>query len=402
MKPKFYRKVLKNGMTILLERRDIPVVSVCIAAKGGAIFERAKEKGISHFIEHMLYKGTKKRTSFQISQEVEKHGGVLDGFTSETMVGYWAKIPSPKLDVALDVLSDMINNSIFDECEIEKERKVIFEEIKMHRDSPRMHVFHKVREVLYNKPFSLPISGDEKSLKGIGRKELVKKFKEVYVPSNMVLCVVGDADFEKLVKFAEQTFIAKSFKKKGISIKNRLGNSVEKREGLDQANLVYAYHIPLFGDKKCYAAEVLNALMTGGMSSRLFVEIREKRNLVYGILGILDITKYFASTLIWAGAKPENVSKIKELIVEEFKKVVKTLSEKDLKQVKEQLVGNYLISMEDSQEQMVNLLFNEIQGEVKRFYEFEKNIRAVRLEDVRKLAKAASEKFAFYSLVPKK
>src|SRR3972149_9973969 len=129
---KFFRKILKNGMTLIFEKRNLPVVSIGIAVRCGGVNESLSERGISHFIEHMLYKGTKNRTSKQISQQIEKNGGVMNGFTEEQMTAFWCKMPSDKLKVALDVLSDMAKNPLFDAKEMEKERKVIFEEMKIY------------------------------------------------------------------------------------------------------------------------------------------------------------------------------------------------------------------------------------------------------------------------------
>jgi len=148
MKSEFKRKVLKNGMTIIFEKRDVPVVSVAFAVRYGGINEDVSEKGIAHFIEHMLYKGTSKRNWKQIAEEIEKKGGDLSGFTSNIITAYWCKMPSKHLNIALDVLGDIIKNPKFDEKELEKERKVIFEEIKMHKDNPRLHVFDEIQNCL--------------------------------------------------------------------------------------------------------------------------------------------------------------------------------------------------------------------------------------------------------------
>ena len=175
----------------------------------------------------------------------------------------------------------------------------------------------------------------------------------------------------------------------------------EKRKGIDQANLVFAFHGPKAGDEMYYVAEVLVTLAAGGMSSRLFEEIREKRNLAYAISGDSNINRDFAYNLIYVGTMKENVDKVKELILKEFEKVSKELTERELNQTKEQLIGNYQISMEDSQTQMINLLVSEIQGDAKDFYEFEKNISKVKLEDVKSLAKKAITEHSFFALVPK-
>ena len=398
MKKQFYRKILKNGMTLILEKRALPVVSVAFAVRNGGINEGISEKGISHYIEHMLYKGTPTRDSKKIGEELEKKGAEINGFTSDIITAYHCKIPSKHLDVALDVLSDIVKNPKFDEKELEKERKIIFEEIKMRRDIPKVYVFDEIQKSLYSGTLAIDLIGTYETMGAIDRKKIVEKFKQVYTPNNMILCVVGDADFGKLVKFAEKNF----GKEKGEIPKQKFGlkneSKIEKRKGIDQANLVLAYHVPLANDKKSYAAKVLSCLMADGMSSRLFNEIREKRNLAYAVKGDSAITKDFAYNLIYVGAMKENVEIVKKLILKEFEKVSKGLGERELKQVKEQLIGNYHISMEESQSQLVNLLCYEVDGNAKEFYEFEKNIKAVKLEDVKKLSKM--KKYSFFALVP--
>jgi len=398
MKPTFYRKVLKNGMTVLLEKRNLPVVSVAFAVRAGGINETEEERGISHFIEHMLYKGTKKRNAQQIAEEIEKNGGELNGFTEEWITAYWCKMPSKNLNIALEVLSDMVKNPLFDEKEMEKERKVIFEEIKMRKDTPRIHVYDTIQCYLYNGILSTMLIGTEKSLLGINREKMLKKFKQIYTPDNMILCVVGDADIDEVANFAEKNFSAVKGSVPGFDIILNNKQKIEKRKGIDQANLIFAYHAPFAGDKKHYAALALNTILAGGMSSRLFGEIREKRNLAYAVKGETNITKDYSYNLIYVGTTKENVEKVKEIILQEFEKVSEGLTQKEINQVKEQLIGNYDISMEDSQLQMVGLLASEINGDAREFYEFEKNIKEVKLEDVKGLAKLKD--YSFYALVP--
>ena len=410
-------------MTVILEKRDLPVVSVAFALRCGGINESESEKGISHFIEHMLYKGTPKRNAKQIAEEIEKNGGQLNGFTDEAITAYWCKMPSNHLNIALDVLSDMVKNPLFDEKELEKERKVIFEEIKMYHDNPRLYIFQGIQSFLYDKPFGLTLIGDNKTLSSIDRKKMIERFKKIYNPNNMILCVVGDADFEEIVKFAEKNFgntlngtpnevqesqggtrPVKQASEKGdvpkFEIKLQNNVKIEKRKGIDQANLILAYHTPLAKDKKCYASQILNASTALGMSSRLFAEIREKRNLAYAIKGDSVISRDYAYNLIYVGTTKENVEKVKKLILEEFEKIIKDFTEKELKELKEQLIGNYRISMEDSQLQMISLLSHEIDGNAEEFYKFEENIKKVKLEDVKELAKNAKEKYSFFALVP--
>ncbi len=401
MKLNFHKKTLKNGMTIIFEKRNLPVVSVVLAVRSGGINEDTSEKGISHFIEHMLYKGTKTRTHKQIAEEIEKNGGELNGFTSEEVTAYYCKMPSKHLEIALNVLTDMVKNSLFDEKELEKERKVIFEEIKMRKDNPHIYILDEIQNCLYRGTLGLNLIGTYETMSLINRKKITEKFKQIYEPNNFILCVVGDADFEQIVKFAEKNFGNKKSEipKQKFELKNQF--KIEEREGVDQANLIFAHHVPIAGDNKCYTAKVLSSLMTGGMSSRLFEEIREKRNLAYNISGDSNINKDFAYNFIYIGAMKENIEQIKKVILEEFDKVSEELSEEELNGIKEKIIGNYQISMEDSQTQMMNLLISEIQGEAKDFYEYEKNISKVKLKDVKELASNFKKAHSFFALVPK-
>lgn len=398
-KPKLSRKVLANGMTILFEKRNLPIVSIAFAVKTGGIHETEEEKGISHFIEHMLYKGTRKRTSKQIASEIENRGGELNGFTNETITAYWCKIPSKHLNTGLDVLADMVKDSLFDAKEMEKERKVIFEEIKMRKDNPARYVLDKVHGFLYEKPFGTDLIGTYESVGAITRKKIMDRFKKIYQPNNMILCVVGDANFNEIVCFAEKNFkIGKgTLPKVEVHEKNEL--KIEKRKGIDQANLVFAYHTPKIGEKGEYAALVLNTIMAEGMASRLFSEIREKRNLAYAIKGDADINKDFSYSTIYAGTTPKNTEKVRKIILKEFKKVSKNLTKKELAKAKENYIGNIQISQEDSVSQMFYLINWEISdGNARKFYELEKNIKKVSLNEIKKLARIKN--YSFFALIP--
>jgi predicted Zn-dependent peptidase len=397
VKIEFFKKVLKNGMTILFEKRNSGVVSVAFAVRHGGIHETEEEKGISHFIEHMLYKGTKNRTSKQISEEIEKNGGILNGFTEEELTAYWCKMPSKHIDVALDVLSDMILNPLFDEKEMNKERKVIFEEMKMRRDTPNIYVLDKIQNLLYSGTLGMDIIGTEKSMNSIDRKKILDKFKKVYGSENMILSVVGETDFNKLCNFCEEKFSRSGFKIPEMKISLKNAQKTDKRQGLNQVNMIFAYHMPLANDSLYYASQVLSCLMVGGMSSRLFQEIREKRNLAYAVKGGYNGGRRFGYSYVFVGTSPENVEIVKKLILDEFKKV-SSVNEKELNQVKEQLIGNSKISREDSQGQMLDLLYNEIWNDARDSYVYESNITEVNIQDVKKLA--LFNDYSFLALVP--
>mgnify|MGYP006294618671 CR=1 FL=1 len=402
-KPEFFKKKLGNGLTVILEKRELPIVSISYSVKSGAVNESLEEKGISHFIEHLMFKGTKKRTTKEIAEEIEKRGGEINGFTNDEMVAYFCKLPSEHLSVGLDVLTDAIKNPLFEKEEIEKERQVIFEEIKMYNDNPSHYSLLKIPSLLYEGTLGEFIAGDKETVSNISREDMVKKFNEIYVPGNMVLTVVGNADFEELCDFAEKNFSSENkgkINEEKIKLKNE--SLIEKRPGLVQANMVFAHHIPLIDDKKGnYSAKVLNNLLAGGMSSRLFTEIREKRNLAYAVKGDSDDNKRFGYNLIFVGCMPENVDKIKNIILDEYKKIFNTINEDELEQAKKQLIGNYKISMEDSQSQMINLFASEIQGKAEDFYDFEENINSVGIEDLKKIVnKVVEGNYSFFALLP--
>lgn len=400
MKNNFYRKVLKNGMTIIFEKRNLPIVSVAYAVRSGGINEDISEKGLSHFIEHLLYKGTPTRNAQEISDTIEKNGGVLNGYTDEIITSFWCKMPSPKLNLALEVLTDMIKNPLFDLKEVEKERQVIFEELKMRKDTPQVYVYDKIQSFLYSGTLGKDLIGTYETMNSIFQQTLINRFKETYTPNNLILCVVGNASFEELVNFAENNFDDSfgNIKQFDIKLKNQIEE--EKRKGVDQMNLVLAYHVPTSDNELSYAAHVLNSLMAGGMSSRLFKEIREERNLAYSIRGDSNINKKYAYNTIYVGAKPENKGKIIELILKEFEKVSEHLEEKELETIKTKLIGNYQISQEESTMQMMNLLSEEINGNAENFYDFEKKIKKVSLGDVKNLAK--NLKYSLFVLTPEK
>jgi predicted Zn-dependent peptidase len=400
-KTNFFRKVLKNGMTVILEKRDLPVVSIGFALRAGAIHESLNEKGISHFIEHMLYKGTKKRNAKQIASALEKKGADVNGFTSEEITAYWCKISSEHLDLALDVLSDMVKNSVFDEKEFEKERNVIFEELKMYHDNPQAYVFKEITKMLYGGSFQIDIIGTIETMSSLSRQDLIERFKKFYSSENLILCAVGDCDFNHLVEFAEKSFKQENknpLEKPDFNKKNQI--KIETRDGLDQANLIYAYHVPIHKEQKNSVAEVLNCLMADGMSSRLFSEIREKRNLAYAVKGGCEQGRFFAHNLVYVGTTKENVEEVKKIILQEFLKVSKSLTEKELLEIKEQLISQYKIAMENSQAQLFNLLAQESISNAKDFYNFEKNISAVSLKEIKNLAAKAAKEYSFFALVP--
>ena len=214
----------------------------------------------------------------------------------------------------------------------------------------------------------------------------------------MFCAVVGDVDFEKTCDFIEKNFNKGADSVGNIPVKIRNETKTLSRKGIDQANFVLAFHVPKFSEKGKYAAELLSCLMGGGLSSRLFLEIREKRNLAYSILTDSFSRKNFGFMITYVGTTMEKLDEVKKLILEEFEKVSRELTEKELDSVKEQVIGNFEVSQDDSQEALSKLLYMEASGSAEEAIEFERKIKSVKLDEVKKLAKIKD--YSFFALIP--
>ena len=393
----FYRKKLDSGTVVLFEKRKIPVAAVSTSVKFGSEYEQEKIKGISHFIEHLVFKGTKKRTVNQISEDIEKKGGILNAFTSEEITCYWNKLPSKHLFLGIEHCSDLVLNPLFESEALERERKVILEEIKMYHDNPQFYVLEKIKELLYEKPFGMFTAGTHKTMSEITRQQVLGIFNSVYSPNRMILTVVGKADFDEICENAEKIFpkSKKQVIERDLIKINRI--ECEKRKGIDQAHMVFAFHVPGLQDKRRYAAEVLDTVLAQGMSSRLWREIREKRGLAYAVKGFLEQDKNYGHEIIYVGALKEKIKEIRELILKEFKKV-QAIEKKEIEEAKEQLIGLRDIESEDSVRTMTNLITEENAGNAEEYYKYKERIKEVKLKDVQDLAKL--KKFSFISLIP--
>lgn len=394
--PEFYRKKLDNGVTVIFEKREMPIVAVSASVKFGAQYENAGIKGISHFIEHLVFKGTKKRNVTEIPQEIESKGGIINAFTGEEITCYWNKLPSRYFSLGVDISRDLVLNPVFEKEALERERKVILEEIKMYHDNPNSYVLEKIKEMLYEKPFNLSVAGTLKTVAGLSRERVIELFNSIYASNNMALCVVGDASWEEVLEEAKK-FPKVNKKIDYIPIISKNGELIEKRKGIDQAHEVIGLHMPRLVDKDRYAAEIFDSILGGGMSSRLFQEIREKRGLCYAIKSHLEQSKDYSYMMIYAGTVKEKIKEIKELVLKEIKRINK-LKQKDFDEAKERLIGLKEINGEKCDSTMMDLLQEEIGGNAENYYKYIDNINNVKLKDVRGLSKIKG--YSFVALVP--
>ena len=377
---------LRSGLTLLFEKRKLPLVTLMLAVKVGSINEAARFKGISHVIEHTVFKGTKTRTQKQISESVEKIGGSINAFTSDEITAFYVKVPSKHLDVGLDVLSDLTLNPIFPEQEIEKEKKVILEEIKMIHDNPQRYIFEEAKQSLYKPPFGLPTIGNAQNVISFNKKIIENWHAEYYNPGNMIMAVVGNAEMNDVINsITKKIRIGRKISRKPLSVYPHNKKIVEARQSINQAHMALSIFMPTLKSRYRYAAELLDAILGFGMSSRLFQEIREKRSLAYAIKSYLDQGIDYSYLTVYAGTMKQNINKVRELILQELKKI-QQLKQSELEQAKEQVIGKHTLNSEDSLEVANQLIENELANKAEDFYNYEKFINSVTLDDIKRIA----------------
>jgi len=396
-----FKKIkLKNGITVLFEERNLPIVCYSISNPFGGAYETSDVKGVAHLFEHLLFTGTKTRTHEDISGEIEKKGGILNAFTSQDVTSYFFKLPSEHLDAGMDIIHDILKNPTFDPEKIEKEKRVVMEEIKIYHDDPERRVYELIESALYEKPFGEGIVGSAETVKSLTRNKIIEIFNENYVPENFIVTIVGKADIKKVCARLEKEFKPSKKKYSHVEVKAKNQNITEQRQGIDQVQFVLAMHAPR-DEKTQNTLEALNAYLAGGMSSKLFLEIREKHGLAYTVRGKVEREKNYSYLSIYAGTTKEAVEKVKSLIIQGFKDVEK-MTEKELAETKQRLIGIRKIASEESLNVMNNLIFEEIStGKAEEYYNYESKIKSVKLEEVKKLAKDLIKSYSTAMVIPK-
>ncbi len=387
MKGEFFKKRLESGTTIVFEKRRMPIVSIVIATRAGAAYEVKENKGLAHFFEHMLFKGSFKRDQKQISSDIERIGGILNGFTSEQMTAFYCKVPSKHFDGSFDVIADMVLNPKVDPKELERERGVIIQEINMIHDQPKQFLFDKMKEISYKEPFKWPILGFKENILKFKRDTFLGWHNRFYNPNNLVISVVGNADFSNIIKISEKLFKKSSSEEMPpLNLVPRNSNFIEKREHIDQAHLGFLFHMPNLRDKGRYGCDVMNAILGAGMSSRLFQEIREKRGLAYTIKSFVEQERDYGHCLIYAGVEKPNLKKTKELILRELKGM-KNITAREIEQAKEQCIGRWQVESEQSEGAAIQLFMQEMATKAEEIYEYPEKIGSVKIGDVKALMK---------------
>lgn len=383
-----YKKViLENGISAVLETAE-ETRSVCIGiwVKVGSRNETIKKNGISHFLEHMFFKGTAKRTARDIAVEIDSLGGELNAFTSRESTAFYIKVLDEHIEKGIELLTDIFLNSIFPEDEIEKEKGVIFEEIKLTADTPEDYIHDLFNKNIWgNSSMGQPILGSKETIPSFTKKELLNFVKNHYGPNNIVIACSGNFKEEHMIGRLNLT-IGK-LKRDSIpreescpEFKCRL-NIITKK--LSEVHLCLGVKGLPYGSEDRYSMHLLNTILGSGISSRLFQEIREKRGLAYSI-GSFNVS-YF-DTGVWtayAGTDKKKVNEVINIIIDQMRELSGSVTADELQRSKNQLKGNIVLALESTNSKMVNIARQEMY--YGRYFSPEDIIKAVESVTLEKL-----------------
>ncbi|RKQ37529.1 M16 family metallopeptidase [Oceanobacillus halophilus] len=358
------RHTCENGLRVVLE--NIPAVrsvTIGIWVLTGSRNETDKNNGISHFLEHMFFKGTKTKTAQEIAEAFDSIGGQINAFTSKEYTCYYAKVLDTHKNYALEILADMFFNSSFDEEEMEREKKVVYEEIKMYEDTPDDIVHDLLARASFGEhPLGYPILGTEEHLKSFTPDTLRTYIKERYTPNNVVISVAGNVD-DSFIKDVESLFGSyQAEKEKGnISKPAFLAENIERNKDTEQAHLCLGYNGLKVGDENTYSLVVMNNVLGGSMSSRLFQDVREKQGLAYSVFSYHSSFLDNGLLTIYAGTGKEQLPILQDTINNTLELLIKDgLTDKELKNSKEQLKGGLMLSLESTNSRMSRNGRNEL------------------------------------------
>ena len=360
------RTILPNGLILLTERMDhLRSVAMGVWIKSGSRCELAETSGISHFVEHMLFKGTRSRTAQHIAREMDSIGGNLDAFTGKETICFNVKSLADHVPIALDVLTDLVLNPVFADPDIERERGVILEEIKMDEDNPALLVHELFTQNFWkDHPLGWPILGTSKSVARLDREKLFAYHNDRFHGGNIVFSAAGNLDHDQFAEAVAGKFsaLAGGETLHELSAPEASARVVlRNKKSLEQVQVCLGVPAPPITDENRYATLILNTVLGGGMSSRLFQTIREERGMAYSIYSDLSPYRDTGTLLVFAGTSTAKALVVVDLILAEFAKLKQTaLAPEELTRAKDQLKGNILLGLESSNSRMANLARQEM------------------------------------------
>lgn len=392
----FKKLTLPNGLRlILVPQKESLSTTVLVLVEAGSKYETKDINGLSHFLEHMCFKGTKKRpTSMKIAGELDGIGAGYNAFTSHEYTGYYAKARNTHLENILDIVSDIYLNQLFEQNEIEKERGVIIEEINKDEDLPMRRIWDLFMELLYgDQPAGWNISGTKEVIKKLNRDDFIKYHNQHYVSSSTIVVIAGNFNEEEVIEGVKKAF-------SGISTGDKTGKikTIERQEKpqivlkhkeTDQTHMVLGVRAFDIFDERKYALEVLEDILGGGMSSRLFQKIREEMGAVYTIHAGSDLMTDHGFFSVYAGVNHEKLDEVIKAVVNELKIISeKKVDEKELDRAKEHLIGNLVLGLETSDSLGSYYGSQEVlEREIITPEELIKKIQSVTAEEIQEIAK---------------
>lgn len=394
------RTTLSSGLRIITE--SIPTVrsaAVGYWVSTGSRDEEISEAGAAHFLEHLLFKGTPNRTALEISSSIEAIGGDMNAFTTQEYTCFHAKVLDRDVDLVIETLSDMLTSSNVTQEDVDQERKVVLEEISMHEDEPNELAYDNwSQNLLGDQPIGRPIIGTRKSISDMTRSQVYDFYKKYYAPERTVISVAGNINHEKIVEKVMNTLKNTHWDKTGVlplkprsseKLKSKGTGSLIVNKDTEQAHLVWGVPAVDRHDERRYTLAVLSAALGGGMSSRLFQEIREKRGLVYTVYSFAHHYTGIGVYGIYAGTTNEKVSEVIKIIKEELNEVAQNgLRKEELTRGKGALRGGLVLGLEETNSRMTRIAKGELlYGEYLSLDEAINKIDAVTEEDIKSLAR---------------
>ncbi|HET9994469.1 MAG TPA: pitrilysin family protein [Candidatus Acidoferrum sp.] len=389
------KHALPNGLVVITETMThVRSVSVGIWVRNGSRREVPEENGLAHFIEHMVFKGTERRSAESIAREMDSVGGMLDAFTSKEQICFNAKVLDEHLPIAFDVIADLVLRPKFDSDDVKKERQVVLEEIKMDMDNPE-YLLHDIftRGFWPEHPLGRPILGTPATVKKFNRESLHTRFGNWFAPDHLVVTAAGNVTHDQVLDLVQREF--GHLQPSGLANDDRVPQTsapihLETKKDLEQVHLCIGVPSVPLGHQDRFGVAVLNNLLGGGMSSRLFQNIREKLGLAYAVFSELTPYSDAGMMTVYAGTAKETVGQVIDLTIQEFRALKESLvTEEELRRSKNHLKGSLMLSLESTSSRMSNLARQELY--FGRFYSLDEilaGIEAVTREELQSLAKA--------------
>ena len=388
------KHVLPNGLVVITETMShVRSVSVGVWIRNGSRREVPEENGLAHFMEHMVFKGTERRSAEAIAREMDSVGGMLDAFTSKEQICFNAKVLDEHLPIAFDVIADLVLRPKFDSEDVKKERQVVLEEIKMDLDNPE-YMLHEIftRGFWPGHALGRPILGTPDTVKKFNRERLRTRFQHWFAPDHLVITAAGNVTHEKVMELVQREFgqlPAAGTLENHVAPDTRAPIHLETKKELEQVHLCIGVPSLPLGHERRFAAAVLNNLLGGGMSSRLFQNIREKQGLAYAVFSELTPYSDAGMLTVYAGTAKETVGQVIDLTVQEFRSMKESLvTEEELLRSKNHLKGSLMLSLESTSSRMSNLARQELY--FGRFYSLDEilaGIETVTREDLQIIAR---------------